>query len=126
KTNGQTALMFAAAVNSAAAMKVLLSRGADANLITNVVKLERVQVDANGNPLPAPAEGQRGGGQRGGGGGDRILGATVVGGLSALHFATREGQLDAVRELVSGGANVNISAGGDKTPPITEAIINGH
>src|SRR5205085_6556960 len=110
KTNGQTALMFAAAVNSAEAIKILLARGADANLTTNVVRLERVQVDANGNPLPAPPEGQRGGGQRGGGG-DRILGATVVGGLSALHFATREGQLDAVRELVSGNANVNITAG---------------
>jgi uncharacterized protein len=124
KTNGQTALMFAAAVNSAGAIKMLLDRGADPNLTTNVVRLERVQVDANGNPLPAPAEGQRGQGQRGGA--DRILGATVVGGLSALHFATREGQLDAVRELVGGGADINLAAAGDKTPPITQSIINGH
>ena len=132
-TNGQTALMFAAAVNRAAVIKTLIARGADTNVTTKVVRMERVQVDANGNPLPA-AEGNRGGAaegaQRGGGGqrggGDRILGATVVGGLSALHFAAREGQLDAIRELVEGGADVNLQSAGDKTPPITEAIINGH
>lgn len=132
-TNGQTALMFAAAVNRAAVIKTLIARGADANVTTKVVRMERVQVDANGNPLP-PAEGNRGGAaegaQRGGGGqrggGDRILGATVVGGLSALHFAAREGQMDAIRELVEGGADVNLQSAGDKTPPITEAIINGH
>jgi ankyrin repeat protein len=112
---------------------------------TRVVKLERVQVDANGNPLPPPAaaaaadkpatasgnavapQGQaaQGGGQRGGGG-DRVLGATVVGGLTALHFAAREGHMDAIRELMAGGANVNAASAADKTTPITEAIINGH
>jgi ankyrin repeat protein len=134
-TNGQTALMFAAAVNRAAVIKTLIARGADPNVTTKVVRMERVQVDANGNPLP-PAEGNRGGAaadgaQRGGGGGqrgggDRILGATVRGGLSALHFAAREGQMDAIRELTAGGADVNLQSAGDKTPPITEAIINGH
>ena len=122
-TNGQTALMFAAARNSASAMKVLLEHGANPNVTTKVVPLGRVEVDANGNPLPPPA-GARGGGQRGGG--DRILGATVVGGMTALHFATREGHADAVRELVSRGADVNLVSEGDKTPPITEAIINGY
>ena len=133
-TNGQTALMFAAAVNRAAVIKTLIARGADANVTTKVVRMERVQVDANGNPLP-PAEGTRGaaaeGAQRGGGGGqrgggDRILGATVIGGLAALHFAAREGQMDAIRELVEGGADVNLQSAGDKTPPITEVVINGH
>jgi ankyrin repeat protein len=126
-TNGQTALMFAAARNSADAIKALLTRAADPNVTTKVVKLERVQVDAMGNPLPAPAAGASGGGGGGGqrGGGDRILGATVVGGLTALHFAAREGQADAIRALVEGKADLNVQSG-DNTPPITEAIINGH
>ena len=123
KTNGQTALMFAAALNSAASIKALMARGADPNITTKVVSLAKVEVDANGNPLPEQP-------QRGSGAAraqaDRVFGASVVGGLAALHFATREGQFDAVKELVAGGANVNLQSAGDKTPPATEAIINGH
>ena len=164
-TNGQTALMFAAALNRASAIKALMERRADPNVTTKVVRMERVQVDANGNPLPAanasaaptaapaaaaadkpaaapapgdqtaggnqtaagPARpGQAASGQAAQGRPDRILGATVVGGLGALHFAAREGQLDAIRELVAGGADVNLAGAGDKTTPIIEALINGH
>lgn len=125
-TNGQTALMFAAARNSAAAIKVLLAHGADPQIMTRVVKLERVRVDANGDPLPA-AEADKAAKEaavkkRE----ERVFGATVIGGMTALHFATREGHLDAVRELVAGGANVNLVSGGEKTSPLVEAIINGH
>jgi ankyrin repeat protein len=127
-TNGQTALMFAAARNSAGAVKVLIDRGGDPNVLTKVSPLAVVQADENGNPLPPPSadENNRGGGTRGGRGGGRSLGATSVGGLTALHFAAREGQMDAVRELVTGGANINLQSGSDRTPPMTEAIINGH
>jgi ankyrin repeat protein len=138
-TNGQTALMFAASRNSAGALKVLIERGADPNVLTKVSALALVQADENGNPLPPPSadDANRGGGGRGtaaaggtaggrGARGGRSLGATSVGGLTALHFAAREGQMDAVRELVTGGANVNLQSGSDKTPPMTEAIINGH
>lgn len=50
----------------------------------------------------------------------------MVGGLAALHFAAREGQMDAIRELVAGGADVNRVAASDKTSPITTALVNGH
>jgi ankyrin repeat protein len=135
--------MFAAALNRVSALKELLAHGADSRITTKVVKLERVQADANGNPLPAPdpeaatappaaaaaqPEAPPASGNRGGRGGrpDRILGATVMGGMTALHFAAREGHMDAVRELVTGNADLNLVSGADQTPPITEAIINGH
>ncbi len=56
-TNGQTALMFAAARNGSAAITALLAHGANPNVTTTVVPLTRVLVDANGDPLLA-----RGGG----------------------------------------------------------------
>jgi ankyrin repeat protein len=59
-------------------------------------------------------------------GNERVFGATVIGGMTALHFAAREGAADAVHALVEGGANVNLVSGGEKTSAIVEAIINGH
>jgi uncharacterized protein len=129
-TNGQTALMFAAARNSHETMKVLLDRGANAKATTKVFKLERQRVDADGNPLPplppaAPGQKPAGGEQRRGGG-DRTLGATVIGGMTALHFAAREGHKEAVGALVASGADVNLVTAGEQTSPMVEAIINGH
>ncbi len=134
-TNGQTALMFAAARNSAAVITVLLARGANAHVTTKVVKMERVRVDANGDPVSpeeleklkateaaAAAANPRPAARRE----DRVFGAMIIGGMSALHFAAREGHADAVRALVAGGAGVNLVNGGEKTSPIVEAIINGH
>jgi len=134
-TNGQTALMFAAARNSAAVIKVLLARGANPHVTTKVVKMERVRVDANGDPIPAAeleklkakeaaaaAANPRPAARRE----ERVFGAMVIGGMTALHFAAREGHAEAVRELVAGGADVNLVNGGEKTSPIVEAIINGH
>ncbi|MGH9385698.1 MAG: ankyrin repeat domain-containing protein [Vicinamibacterales bacterium] len=127
-TNGQTALMFAAARNAAEAIAVLLTRGAGADVTTKVVKMEKVRVDANGDPIPA-AEAEKAAAKEAAAGNkreERVLGATVVGGLTALHFAARDGQMAAVRALVDGGADVNLSSGGEKTSPMTMAIINGH
>lgn len=127
-TNGQTALMFAAARNADAVITTLLARGANPHVTTKVVRLGRVLVDANGDPLSedeaarvsarqASADPRRQG---------RVFGATVMGGMTALHFAAREGHMAAVRALVEGGANVNLVSASEKTSPIVEAIINGH
>jgi ankyrin repeat protein len=133
-TNGQTALMFAAARNSASAIQELLARGADPHVTTQVFKLTRIRVDANGDPLPEeagkkpeenpdapkpPVPPSRSARE------DRVFGATVVGGMTALHFAAREGHKEAVRALVEGGASVNLMSAGESTSPMTEAIING-
>lgn len=87
---------------------------------------------------PAAAGGGRGGvGGRGGGGrggragdvaflGPREVGSTIIGGMNALLFAARDGQFDALRELVAAGANVNEVSMSDKTSPLVMAIINGH
>jgi ankyrin repeat protein len=48
-----------------------------------------------------------------------------VGGLSALHHAVRQGNLDAVRALIDGGANTNDTSDVDHTSVLLEAAING-
>jgi ankyrin repeat protein len=114
-TNGQTALMFAAANNNAAAIALLAARGADSSVRTRAFRLKSVLVDENGDPLPPGAAATQG----------RGLGAPFMGGLSALHFAAREGHMEAIRALIVAGADINLLSA-DNTPPITEALINGH
>jgi ankyrin repeat protein len=48
------------------------------------------------------------------------------GGHTALLLAVREGQLDAMRALIAGGANVDQVSDGDHTSPLLMATINGH
>ena len=48
-----------------------------------------------------------------------------VGGLSALHHAVRQGNLEAVKALLESGANVNDTTDTDGTTPLLEATING-
>lgn len=53
-------------------------------------------------------------------------GATVMGGMTALLFAARDGQMDAARALVEAGADVNDVGAGEKLTPMVMAISNGH
>jgi ankyrin repeat protein len=128
--HGQTAMMFAAGKNRAAAIRALLSLGADPKVESTVRKLERPRVDEDGNSIPAPAAGAVGGGRGGRGGGlggtARGASATVAGGMTALLLAARDGNFAAVRALVEGGAPVNQVSGGEKTSPLVIAICNGH
>lgn len=55
----------------------------------------------------------------------RRVGAEFMGGMTALHYAAREGHLATVKALVEGGADLNI-VNGDKFSPMMEAIVNGH
>jgi uncharacterized protein len=50
---------------------------------------------------------------------------STQGGLTALHFATRQGHADAVNLLLESGADLNQPTG-DGTTPLLAAIINGH
>lgn len=111
----QTALMFAAAENRAAAITMLAAHGADPSATTRVVTLEVNKLDDNGNVIQAGVNTRTATG-----------GNTVMGGMTALLFAARNGQLDAVRALVSAGADVNQVSAGDHSSPLVIAISNGH
>ena len=57
---------------------------------------------------------------------DERRGATVMGGMTALLYAARDGQMAAARALVEGGADVNDPGAGEKLTPLLMAIVNGH
>jgi ankyrin repeat protein len=46
--------------------------------------------------------------------------------MTALHYAAREGNMDAVRELVAAGADINQVSRSEQTSAMTEVIFNGH
>ena len=48
-----------------------------------------------------------------------------VGGLTALHHAVRQGNIDAAMALLDGGASINDTSLVDGTTPLLMAIING-
>lgn len=48
------------------------------------------------------------------------------GGMTALHYAARDGRMDAVRQLVEAGADVNQVTAGDKSSPLLVAVVNGN
>ena len=48
------------------------------------------------------------------------------GGFTALHFAAREGHIDAARRLVEGGAEIDHVTAGDQSSPLLVAVINGN
>ncbi|GIW52076.1 MAG: hypothetical protein KatS3mg081_1431 [Gemmatimonadales bacterium] len=48
------------------------------------------------------------------------------GGMAALHYAAREGRLEAVRLLLDAGADIDQVTLGDHSTPLLVAIINGH
>jgi uncharacterized protein len=140
KANEETAVMFAAALDRADVVRLLVERGANLTLTAKVI-------DRGTGPLApgdiALQEASRSGGRAqnnaaaGGRGpaGPEVPGVTrpysyneligKVGGLTALHFAARQGSADSVRALVEGGANVNQVSPADNASPLLIAAING-
>jgi ankyrin repeat protein len=47
------------------------------------------------------------------------------GGMTALHLAARQGNIETVKTLLDAGADVNASSAGDETSPLLIATING-
>jgi ankyrin repeat protein len=127
--NGQTALMFAAASDRVDVVKLLIARGADIAATSRVEDFSGLalssEVDQNGVPRQAQAA------QRG-----DVPGVTRPfnyaerigkhGGLSALHFAARQGAMATAEALLAAGADVNQRGAGDQTTPLIVAAINGH
>jgi uncharacterized protein len=148
--NGQSALMFAAALDRAEVVKLLLSRGASSSLTSKVVDLtgvvapedalqteirdrQNAESAARTGTQSAPPAAQPGSGRGGGAG---VPGATrpysfneligKQGGLTALHFAARQGAMRSVSALVESGAAINKPTPADGTTPLVIAAINGH
>jgi ankyrin repeat protein len=151
--HGQTALMFAAAYDRADVVSALLTAGAKPDVTSKVVDLAALATEGEGDGRPPEPQGalaeqrNRAGGApanrqatapagRGGGAGGGVAGATrpyryneligAQGGLSALHYAARQGAAAAARTIVERGGNVNLRSPGDGTTPILIATLNGH
>jgi ankyrin repeat protein len=145
--NGETALMFAAALDRVDAIRQLLAHGADAARTSTLVDLtgrsapeETLQntirdaqnaKSASVGGAPRPAGGPAPSVPAGGG----VPGVTrsfafneligTQGGLTALHFAARQGSAQSVRALVEYGVNVNAVSPGDRVSPLLVAAVNG-
>jgi len=153
--NGQTALMFGAASDRTEAVRLLLKNGAKTDVTSKIVdlsgltapedKLQQEIRDAQ-NAKSAKAAGDEGSASagaaqtravsRGTPAAGTIAGVTRAytyneligkqGGLSALHFAARQGALPTAKALIEAGADVNQLSPADTTSPLLIATINGH
>jgi len=139
--HGQTALMFAATADRADVITLLLARGAKADATSTVVDLAALTMSEGDERAPEP---QTGGQNRATPPAPArpalrpsdVAGATrpyryneligAQGGLSALHFAARQGAFAAARALVERGSAVNLRSPGDGTTPLLIATLNGH
>jgi ankyrin repeat protein len=139
--NGQTALMFAAALDRADAVRALVQHGADARLASKTVDIStstapeevlQQQIRDAENAKSAAATATPGGGAapapRPAGVNrpytfEELIG--TQGGLTALHFAARQGAMRTVQTLVDLGADVNVVSPADHTTPLLIATING-
>ena len=50
----------------------------------------------------------------------------VQGGLTALHYAARQGNIEAAELLLDGGADIDQPTGGDQSTPLLVAAVNGN
>jgi ankyrin repeat protein len=107
---GTTALMWAIAERHRDAVELLIEHGADVNVVSKAVT-ER----GRGAEGRAPADFDPAASRTG----------YANGGFTPLHFAAREGELEAARLLLAAGADVNAIAADGKNP-LGLAIYNGH
>ena len=111
--NGQTALMFAAWENRPEAIRALVRHGAHVGITSLVTSMIEPRLDEYGNPVPQRRRRVPGGN-------------SVMGGMTALLFAARDGHQAAARALLDVGADVDQVSGGDGSSPMVIAIANGH
>ena len=111
--HGQTPLMFAAWENRPEIIKMLMADGAHPELASTVLPLNEQRYDEDGMPRKGRGSPQSGGN-------------SAMGGMTALLFAARDGNMEAVAALLDAGADINHVSGGDASSPIVIAIANGH
>ena len=138
----QTALMFAAAADRGAVIRTLIKHGADPEIATITSEPRCGSLFANSfcreaapgkdnttpenttpesdNPPPAQATTKTVVPPR------RRKGPAIIGGMTALLYAARDGRSEAVRALVESGAKIDNPGIGEKMTPLVMAIVNGH
>ncbi len=129
---GETPLMYAAAFDRADVVRLLLQRGAKPDATTTVVDLfaltapeeESMRRQVSGGAPPPPARPREVPGLTRPLRYNEIIG--TQGGLTALHFAARQGFQQTVAAFVEGGADINQANPGDGMTPLLIAIVNGH
>lgn len=97
---GQTALMWAAAERHSDVVKLLLERGADWRVQSNLHETKMPKLSAASSVTPM-----------------------ARGGLTALSFAAREGDIETAKVLLDHGVDINI-VDGEKTSPLVIALMN--
>lgn len=122
--HGQTALMIAAGLDRAEVVTLLMARSADAALTSTSVDLRALTAPSDAAGRRPQAEGNAVPGLTRPYTYNELIGAQ--GGLTALHFAARQGSTRAARALMAGGANVHAPSPADRSTPLLVAIINGH
>jgi ankyrin repeat protein len=124
---GQTALLFAAANNRVPVIRLLAERGADLGTATKILDLFEV---SRHEEASGPQRGRQSrtrqpqvpGVERGF---NYLELIGNQGGVTALHYAARQGYREAAQVLVDAGADVN-QLSGDQSSPLLVAAINGH
>jgi hypothetical protein len=101
-TNGETALMWAAAENHPEAVKALISRGANLNARSKALEYKTDRFGLEG-----------------------VLTILPRGHWTPLMYAAREGALGSARALAEAGADLNLTDP-DGATALVLAIINGH
>jgi uncharacterized protein len=147
KVKNETALMIAASYGRADVIRALTAHGADLAATTKVLDMavfnkeegerlaqfqqqQAAQAAAAGRGNAAAPEGRRGFNPNAKPGIERQYNYTELvaywGGMSAVHFAAREGRIEAMKALVDAKADVNHRVVGDNSTPMLIATINGH
>ena len=143
----QTALMFAAAADRGTVIRALIKHGADPEIATVTSEPRCGSLFANSFCREAPKNGaakenttpenvaQENDGEsqetpptktgatappR------RRKGPAIIGGMTALLYAARDGRTEAVRALIEAGAKIDNPGTGEKMTPLVMAIVNGH
>ena len=125
---GQTALLFAAANNRVPVIRLLAERGADLRTATtkSSISFEVSRHEEASRPQrgrqSGPRKPQVPGVERGF---NYLELIGNQGGVTALHYAARQGYREAAQVLVDAGADVN-QLSGDQSSPLLVAAINGH
>jgi uncharacterized protein len=100
---GQTALMWAAVENHAEVVQLLIDASAEVDRTST--KHDWVKISYSEGNVPKTRD---------------------LGGLTALHFAARQGSIEAAEKLLDAGADANAVEPMYQLTPLQLAIVNGH